>query len=307
MKIVFMGTPQIAVPCLETLCNEDYDVALVVTQPDRPKGRGNKMQASPVKEFAISKGIEVYQPEKLKNNIEAYEKIKSINADFFVVAAYGRILPKEILDLPKYAPVNVHFSLLPKYRGAAPVNWSIINGDNITGVSTMLMDIGMDTGDILLTAETNINKKNAETLSEELSILGANLLIKTLKDFENITPIKQDDSKATIAPIMKKNDGLIDWNKSAELIEREIRGFYPWPAVYTYINGKSIKFFNADIDKNCNEKNIGVIYSVDKDSFSIATSMGGLVVREVQLEGKKRMDSKSFMAGYPVAIGVKFG
>ena len=306
MKIIFMGTPQIAVPCIEALYNNGYDIPLVVTQPDKPKGRGNKMQACPVKEFAVSKGIEVYQPEKLKNNQEAYEKLKSVDADFYAVAAYGKILPEEILALPKFAPVNVHFSLLPKYRGAAPVNWAIINGDKVTGVSTMFMDKGMDTGDILLMAETEINNKNAETLSNELSKLGADLLIETLNNFSNITPKKQDNNNATIAPMMKKDDGLIDWNKEAVLIEREIRGFYPWPAVYTHIDGKLIKFFDADVDNNDISSEIGSIYNIDKSSFSVATSKGGLIVKEVQLEGKKRMDAKSFMAGFSLSVGKKF-
>lgn len=306
MKIVFMGTPQIAVPCLSALYDKGYNIPLVVTQPDRPKGRGNKLQQSPVKEYAISKNIEVYQPEKLKNNIEAYEKLKAINPDFFVVAAYGRILPKEVLEIPKFAPVNVHFSLLPKYRGAAPVNWSIINGDDVTGVSTMLMDIGMDTGDILLTKETKINRKNAETLSDELSILGAELLIETLNNFSSITPTKQEDSLATIAPIMNKDNGIINWQEDATTIERKIRGFYPWPAAYTHLNNKFFKIFNADVDNNNINAEIGSIYNVSKDSFSVATSNGGLIVKEVQLEGKKRMDVKSFMAGFSISVGMKF-
>ena len=214
-KIVFMGTPEIAVPSLKALVENGFDIPLVITQPDKPKGRGQAVQFPPVKEYALSAGLNVYQPEKIKNNTEVMEKLKSISPDFFAVVAYGKILPQDILDIPKKAPVNVHFSLLPKYRGPAPVNWAIMNGEEETGVDTMLMDAGMDTGDILLTDKTLILKKNAEELADELAITGAELLIKTLNEFENITPVKQDDSLATKAPMMNKEMGLINWADDA--------------------------------------------------------------------------------------------
>ena len=306
MKIIFMGTPEIAVPCLDALVKKGWEVPLVITQPDRPKGRGNQMQPTPVKEYAVKAGLQVYQPERLKNNPEALEMLKSLQPDFFAVAAYGRILPQEILDVPKFAPVNVHFSLLPKYRGAAPVNWAIVNGDETTGVSTMLMDAGMDTGDILLRKETPVERKNAAELAQELSVSGAELLIKTLENFDIITPLKQNEQESTLAPIMKKDDGVIDWSKSADEIERAIRGFYPWPAVYSYLDGRSVKFFAAEVDDSAPELSVGTVYAVGKDYFSVSTGRAGLKVKELQFEGKKRMDVKSFLAGSRIETGMKF-
>jgi len=205
MRIVFMGTPEIAVPTLDKLVKEGVDIPLVICQPDKPKGRGNKLQPPPVKEYAIQNNLEVLQPEKIKNNPEAIERIRSANPDFLVVVAYGKILPKELLEIPKYAPINVHFSLLPKYRGAAPVNWAIINGEIETGVTTMKMDEGLDTGDILLMKSIPIEQDDTTvTLSEKLSILGADLLIETLKNYLKITPTKQNHSAHTYAPIIKK-------------------------------------------------------------------------------------------------------
>ncbi len=279
----------------------------MVTQPDRPKGRGNQTQASPVKEYALKAGLEIYQPEKLKNNAEALEKFRSIKPDFYAVAAYGRILPKEALDVPSKAPVNVHFSLLPKYRGAAPVNWAVVNGEEITGVSTMLMDTGMDTGDILLRKETPIEGKNAAELAAELAEAGAELLIKTLENFDIITPLKQNEAEATLAPIMKKEDGLIDWSKPAAHIERAIRGFYPWPAAYSRIDGKMIKFFAAGTEDIAPKEKPGTVYAAGKDFFSVSTGKGGLVIKQAQLEGRKRMDAGSLLAGFPIEPGTKLG
>ncbi|MCA1928191.1 MAG: methionyl-tRNA formyltransferase, partial [Calditerrivibrio sp.] len=216
MKIVFMGTPEIAVPTLDKLLKNGMSVSLVVCQPDKPKGRGNKLQPPPVKEYAIANNLEVFQPEKIKNNTDAIEKIKSHSPDFIVVAAYGKILPKELLEIPKYAPVNVHFSLLPKYRGAAPVNWAIINGESETGVTTMKMDEGLDTGDILLVRKEPISPEDTTvTLSERLAEIGGDLLVETLKNYSNITPKPQDHSNFTYAPIIKKEDGKIDFKKPA--------------------------------------------------------------------------------------------
>ncbi len=246
-KIVFMGTPEIAVPSLKTLVENGFDIPLVITQPDKPKGRGQAVQFPPVKEYALTVGLDVYQPEKIKNNTEVMEKLKSISPDFFAVVAYGKILPQNVLDIPKIAPVNVHFSLLPKYRGPAPVNWAIMNGEEETGVDTMLMDAGMDTGDILLTAKIPILKKNAGELADELAVTGAELLIKTLNEFENITPVKQDNDKATKAPMMNKDMGLIDWSQDAYKIERMIRAFTPWPAGYSMLDSKKVKIFKSDV------------------------------------------------------------
>ncbi len=297
-KIVFMGTPEIAVPSLKALVENGFDIPLVITQPDKPKGRGQAVQYPPVKEYALTAGLEVYQPEKIKNNTEVMEKLKSISPDFFAVVAYGKILPQDVLDIPKIAPVNVHFSLLPKYRGPAPVNWAIMNGEEETGVDTMLMDAGMDTGDILLTAKTPILKKNAGELADELAVTGAALLIKTLNEFESITPVKQDDNKATKAPMMNKDMGLIDWAQDASQIERMIRAFTPWPASYSMLDSKKVKIFKSDVVESNHNAAAGTVINIEKESFTVACGNNALKILELQLEGKKRMDTKSFLAGY---------
>ena len=303
MKVVFMGTPEIAVPTLEKLIENKIEVPLVLCQPDKPKGRGKKVLPPPVKETAEKYDIEVYQPVSLKNNDEAYNKIKSINPDFLVVVAYGKILPKNVLDIPKYAPINVHFSLLPKYRGAAPVNWAIINGEKITGVTTMIMAEGLDTGDILLKLETEIGNKTTVDLSKELSFSGADLLIKTLENFNNIKPEKQNDEESSYAPLMKKTDGIIDWSKSADEIERKIRGFNPWPTAFTYLNEKTLKIYNAEVVlSNKNIKN-GEIFDITKKNFSVKCGKDALKIKELQLEGKKKMEVVSFLSGYELKNG----
>ncbi len=302
-----MGTPRIAVPSLQALLDAGFNVPLVLSQPDKPKGRGNQLQPTPVKELALARGISVYQPEKLRNNQEAAETLRSFNPDFFAVVAYGKILPKEILEIPALAPVNVHFSLLPLYRGAAPVNWAIMSGDGVTGVSTMKMDVGMDTGDILLTEETLVARKNAEELAEELSHSGAELLVKTLREYGRITPQKQDDGRATVAPMMKKEDGLIDWNWPAVRIERMVRAFTPWPAAYTYLEGKLLKISAADIDLNYTKTTPGVVYHVDKKGFRVGTGAGGLAVNELQPEGRRKMAAAEFLAGYKLKDGTLLG
>lgn len=306
-KIVFMGTPEIAVPSLKALVENGFDIPLVITQLDKPKGRGQAVQYPPVKEYALTAGLEVYQPEKIKNNTEVMEKLKSISPDFFAVVAYGKILPQDVLDIPKIAPVNVHFSLLPKYRGPAPVNWAIMNGDEETGVDTMLMDAGMDTGDILLTAKTPILKKNAGELADELAVTGAELLIKTLNDFESITPVKQDDDKATKAPMMNKDMGLIDWAQDASQIERMIRAFTPWPASYSMLDSKKVKIFKSDVVESNHNAAAGTVINIEKESFTVACGNNALKILELQLEGKKRMDTKSFLAGYKLEKGSLLG
>jgi methionyl-tRNA formyltransferase len=297
MKVVFMGTPAMAVPTLRELVENNIEVALVITQTDKPKGRGKQMQAPPVKEYALEKGIEVIQPKSLKNNEEVLEQLKAVAPDFLVVAAYGKILPQEVLDVPKFAPINVHFSLLPKYRGAAPVNWAIINNEKESGVATMLMDAGLDTGDILQVEKTEIGKKDALMLSEELSEVGAKLLIKTLNEFESITPIKQNDDDMTYAPMMKKEDGLIDWTMSAVDIECKIRGFMPWPTAFTKLDGKTVKLFAADVVLSKDGLEPGRVFDVTKKSFCVACGEGALKIKELQPEGKKRMPVGSFLAG----------
>lgn len=307
MIAVFMGTPEMAVPTLKALVDNGIDVPLVITQTDKPSGRGNKMQSPPVKEYADSVGIEVLQPKSLRNNAEILEQLKAIAPDFIVVAAYGKILPQEVLDVPKFAPVNVHFSLLPRYRGAAPVNWAVINGEKETGVSTMLMDAGLDTGDILLVERTPIDKKDSVMIAEELAETGAKLLIKTLNDFQSITPVKQVEADMTYAPIMKKEDGHIKWaEKTAEQIECMIRGFVPWPTAYTYLNGKIFKLFAAETVKCDNDAEPGQVFDVTKKAFCVRCRENALRITELQPEGKKRMPSASFLAGAKLTGDDKF-
>ena len=305
-KIVFMGTPEIAVPSLKALVENGFNIPLVITQPDKPKGRGQNMAFSPVKECALSYGLNVYQPEKIRNNMEAMDIIKSCQPDFFAVVAYGKILPQEILDIPKTAPINVHFSLLPKYRGPAPVNWAILNGESETGVNTMFMDAGMDTGDILLTKKTPILYKNAGELAEELSHTGAELLIETINNFSNITPQKQNDNDATKAPMMNKELGFINWDNDAAYIERMIRAFTPWPASYTNLDNKKVKIFKSKVFECSHNEKAGTIIDITKDSIVAACKTNALEIYELQLEGKKKMDTKSFLAGYKLNKGALF-
>ncbi len=307
MKIIFMGTPEIAVGTLESLYNLNYDIPLVITREDKPKGRGKELSITPIKEFAIDKGLKVYQPNKLRGNDEAISIMKDIAPDFFVVVAYGRILPKEILEIPKIAPVNLHFSLLPKYRGAAPVNWAIFNGENETGVSTMLMDEGMDTGDILLQEKIAIGDKNSHDISYELAKIGADLTVKTLSNFNKLVSIKQIDNDSTLAPIIKKEDGIIDWSRNAVDIERQIRAFYGWPSAYTSLNSKMIKISKAVVvtDKLSNSR-VGEIIDIDRNSFTIGTNDYGLKILNLQPEGKKSMDTSSFLSGNKLKIGDRF-
>ena len=306
MKIVFMGTPDIAVNTLERLYDLNYDIALVITREDKPKGRGKELSITPIKEFALSKGLKIYQPNKLRGNDEAVSILKDIAPDFFVVVAYGRILPKEILDIPKIAPVNLHFSLLPKYRGAAPVNWAIFNGETETGVSTMLMDEGMDTGDILLEKKILVGDKTSHDISNELAIIGAELTVKTLNDFNNLVSIKQDDNNVTLAPIIKKEDGIINWSRNAVDIERQVRAFYGWPSAYSSLNGKMIKISKAVVTDILSNGRVGEIIDIDKNSFTVGTNDYGLKILTLQPEGKKSMDTLSFLSGNKLKLGDRF-
>ncbi len=307
MKIMFMGTPEFAVPSLEKLINSRHEVISVVCQPDKPKGRSKTPIAPPTKVVAEKYLIPVLQPQKIKTE-EFHDEVKSIKPDLIAVVAYGKILPKDILEFPKYKCINVHASILPKYRGAAPINWSIVRGETETGVTTMLMDEGMDTGDILLIEKVKIAAdQNSNELANKLSEVGPELLLKTidLVEKDEITPIKQNDEEATYAPLMRKEDGKIDWNKSAEEINNLIRGMQPWPNAYTTLDGKNLKIFKAEI-KEGNGKP-GEIALAGKESLKVATGKNLLEIKELQIEGSKRMNIEDFQRGRKLEEGAVFG
>jgi len=309
MKIVFMGTPQAAVPSLERILADGHEVVAVYTQPDRPAGRGNKLTAPPVKEVALQHNLQVFQPVKIKT-AEALELFKSHNADIAVVVAYGRILPLSFLTAFPKGAVNVHFSLLPKYRGAAPVNWAIVNGEEKTGVTTMKMDVGLDTGDILLVSETEIGEEeNAVELMQRLSISGAELLSETLQKFDQLTPKPQNHDEATFAPIMKKDDGKIDWNLSAKEIVNRIKGFQPFPTSFTIYNGNKLTIWNAEISEiERDEVSVGSIVYAVKDSLLVSCGENSVLkINELQLQGKNRMKTRDFLNGVKLQIGEQLG
>jgi methionyl-tRNA formyltransferase len=306
MRIVFMGTPDFAVPCLEALVNNGYDVVGVVTQPDKPVGRKqSELKAPLVKEAALGFGINnILQPVKVKTP-EFAESIRQLEPDLVVTAAYGRILTKTVLDIPRLGCINVHASLLPKYRGAAPIQWAIINGDTVTGITTMFMDEGMDTGDILLQREIEIGPDmNAGELFDELKILGAKTLLETLEAMKNgtLTRTPQDHSKAVNVPIMTKETGLIDWSKSAEEIHNLVRGTYPWPGAYTFYKGSRMKVWKTSVLSYCpagspeqglvemaKREQPGRVLKISKQSLIVATGSGCLLISELQFDNCRRM------------------
>jgi len=293
-----MGTPDFAVPSLKKLIEMGHEVALVVTQPDRPRSRGMKLTPCPVKACALENNIEVVSPEKIKNDDEFYELYKNIEPDLAVVVAFGQILPKRILDVPKLGSINVHGSLLPKYRGAAPIQWSVINGDKTTGITTMFMDVGMDTGDMILKEETEIGvNETAGELYDRLSIMGAEVLEKTIKLFEegNVPREKQPD-EATYAPMLTKELGNIDFSKTTEEIVALVKGLNPWPSAYTVLNGTKLKVYSAQVREY--KGNVGEILKADhKDGLIVATKDGSVELVEIQPENKKRMTAKSYLVG----------
>jgi methionyl-tRNA formyltransferase len=303
-----MGTPDFARDSLEAVYNAGYNILGVVTNPDRPKGRGMKLVASPVKEFALEKKLEIFQPEKVRKNEEFIEQIKALNPDVICVVAYGKILPKEILDIPKLGCINVHGSLLPKYRGAAPIQWAVLNGDKTTGVTTMYMDVGMDTGDMILKQEVEIGENETTgELWDRLSKIGGELLVKTLKQIEEGTaPREKQGEDFSVAPMLSKDMAKIDWeNKTAREIKNLVRGLNPIMGAYTFLNGSKIKFWKVDIAKNIgyDEDNIKifrngtVLVSDQRDGLFIKTKQGILSVLEIQGENAKRMSINDFLRG----------
>lgn len=305
MNIVFMGTPDFAVPSLKALIDE-FGVKAVYTQPDRPKGRGKKLAMSPVKEVAVENNITVFQPNSLRKEPEAVEALKALEPDFIIVVAFGQILPKEVLDIPKYACINLHGSLLPKYRGAAPIQWSVINGEKIAGNTTMLMDVGLDTGDMLLKDEVEITRyMTSGELYEQLKNRGANLLVETIKKMQKgeITPIKQNDEESCYAPMLNKEMAKIDWNKSAEVIHNHIRGLNPWPVATTQYEDKTMKIYESDFEEGKSDKEVGTIVEVNKKGIKVATSNGVLIIKKLQFPNGKPLMVQDFLNGNNIEEG----
>jgi methionyl-tRNA formyltransferase len=309
MKIVFMGTPQAAVPSLQKILTDGHQVVAVWTQPDRPSGRGNKLKAPPVKEFALKNGLEVFQPTKIRTK-KSIGLFKSHKADVAVVVAYGRILSKSYLRAFPMGCLNVHFSLLPKYRGAAPVNWAIVRGESETGITTMQMDLGLDTGDILLQSKTSIGKnENAIDLMERLSFAGADLLSQTISQYNMIEPIPQNHSEATIAPLMSKEDGLIDWEKTAPEISNQIRGFQPFPRSFTSFKNDKLTIWMAEpVAERREIGKPGNIIEAKGDELMIKCGKNSaLQISELQIAGKRRMTTRDFLNGISMQVGEKLG
>lgn len=305
MRIVFMGTPDFAAASLKKLIDEKYDIAAVFTQPDKPRDRGMKLSYSPVKELALENNIPVYQPTKLRDGT-ATELIKSLRPDILVVVAYGRILPDDMLEVPKYGAINVHASLLPKYRGAAPIQWAVLNGDKITGVTTMYLASEMDTGDIIYTSETDIGEfETSGELFDRLMVMGAELLDRTLRDIEAGTAprTQQDHSKASYVKMLDKSLSPIEWAKTPREIIKQIYGLQPWPVATAELNGKVFKIYSAEYTQNKTVKAPGSVVSAGKKGIEIAC-LGGetLLITELQAAGKKRMKASDYLLGHPIKV-----
>lgn len=317
MRVVFMGTPDFSVPALKALVDGGHEVTAVITQPDKPKGRGKEVQMTPVKLAAMEYGIPVYQPVKIRDP-EFIGRLKEIPADVYVVIAFGQILPKAVLDIPPCGCINIHASLLPKYRGAAPIQWCVIDGEKETGITTMMMDTGLDTGDMLEKAVIPIEEKETGgSLHDKLSLAGGELILSTLKKLEEGTLVRtpQTEEGTCYAKMLTKTMGDIDWSASAVSIERLIRGLNPWPSAYTHWNGKTIKLWAASAVSGTEEESLmagredladGTVLSSGKKGLFVKTGQGVLSIRELQLEGKKRMDVDAFLRGYAIPEGDVF-
>lgn len=309
MKIVFMGTPEFAVPCLQKIIDEGHEVLGVVTQPDKPKGRGKKLSMPPVKELALKYDIPVYQPIKAREE-SFVETLKEINPELIVVVAFGQILPKSILDIPKLGCVNVHASLLPKYRGAAPLNWVIINGEEKTGVTTMYMDVGLDTGDMILKSEIPLDDEiTAGELHDKMMIDGAEVLKETIDLIEQgkAPREKQNDENTCYSPIMDKSLGNIDWKKSAKEIHNLVRGVNPWPSAYTSYENQTMKIWKTKVLNEKSNNEPGTIISVDKEGIKVCTADNLILISEIQMSGKKRMIVSEYIKGNTINTNVILG
>lgn len=309
MNIIFFGSSQFAVPSLKALLETGRNISCVVTQPDRKKGRGLHLEGTPVKSCAESAGLKVYQPQKINTN-ESVRFLKDFKADLFIVIAYGQILSQEVLSIPKIFAINAHASLLPEYRGAAPINWVLINGEVHTGVTIMKMVEKMDAGPIISKARADILETDtAQTLEEKLSYISAELLMETLGLIgqNNFEFIPQDENKATFAPRLKKEDGLIDWEDSAEKINNLIRGCLPWPGAFTYFKGKLMKVYRANTAQHVFSAHPGEIIGISKEGIAVATGKGSLSIEELQIEGKRRVKAEEFIAGHKISVGDRLG
>lgn len=307
MRIVFMGTPDFSVPALEALVEGGHEVVAAITQPDKPKGRGKAVLMTPVKEKAMELGIPVYQPVKVREP-EFVEKLRQMKPDAIVVVAFGQILPKSILEIPRYGCVNIHASLLPKYRGAAPIQWAVIDGERESGVTTMFMNEGLDTGDMLEKEAVTLDpKETGGSLHDKLSAIGGRLILSTLKGLEDGTlkGTPQTDEGTCYAKMLKKSLGDIDWTMDAAAIERLIRGLNPWPSAYTCLHGKTLKIWDGDVLEREYGVEPGTVAEVAKDRLVVQTGQGSLAIRSLQLEGKKRMDAGDFLRGYAVEAGTR--
>lgn len=311
MKVLFMGTPDFAATILERLVLSGYEMLGVVTQPDKQKGRRQEVSFSPVKELALKHGLMVYQPAKVREP-EFLETVRVMAPDVIVVAAFGQILPKALLEIPPKGCINVHASLLPSYRGAAPIQYSIIDGEEETGITIMYMDTGIDTGDIILQESLPITKsETGGSLFDKMAVLGSELIVKALKQIEvgTSTRIPQDNEKATYVKVIDKEMGRLDFLQPAVKLERLIRGLNPWPTAFTYLEGKTLKLWLAEVeeDRAYSAATAGEVVEVRKDSLAVKTGEGLLIIRELQLEGKKRMTADAFLRGYNIAVGTRLG
>ncbi len=310
MRVVFMGTPDFAVGTLEKLVETGHEVVGVVTQPDKPKGRGKAMQPTPVKEAALKHGLQVYQPRKVRE--ESFQEVlRELAPEVIVVVAFGQIIPKSILELPKYGCLNVHASLLPKYRGAAPIQWAVIDGEKTAGVTIMKMDEGLDTGDMYSAAEIPLSAdETGGSLFDKLSSLGAELLADTLPKVAagELTAVPQPvESPTEYARMISKEDGRIDWCRSAEELERRIRGVIPWPGAFSRLNNKTLKIWKAEILETDSDLEPGQVTAADKEGLVVQTGKGQIRITDLQLEGKKRMDAAAFLRGYQIETGTRLG
>ncbi|WP_419823527.1 methionyl-tRNA formyltransferase [Anoxybacterium hadale] len=309
IKIVYMGTPEFAVPPLKSLCESGYQVELVVTQPDKARDRGKKVQFPPVKETALQYGVEVLQPEKIKGNEEFFNRIREIKPDLIIVAAYGKLLPLELLEIPELGCINIHASLLPKYRGAAPIHRCIIEGEKTTGITLMYMEEGLDTGDMIASRFVDVEDKNTAQLHEELSVMGAELLMDTLPNIMNGTAgrTKQDDSMASYAPMVFKQDGLIDFGKSPEEIERLIRGLNSWPVAHTLYLGETMKIWEAKALDEKSAEPCGTIRAVSNEGIKVSAGGRSLMITKLQMPGKRAMQVSEYLKGNKIEIGEVLG